>query len=230
MNTRTGILSLSYVQFSNGFRADLDEVASIKRNHALVVNASQAAGVFEIDVRRMKIDALCATGHKWMRSGYGSGFVYLSRELQATSRQRSIGWLSVQDPYAMRNDEVHLRHDVSSRAELGCPHFAGVFALAASIEMMQSIGMASIEARTLELNRVLTERLSEIGYQVLSPLANEKFRSAETLVHAEKPAQIVQDLASEKIFVTEKPQGLRVSTDFFNNEHDIEQLIRKLSV
>jgi selenocysteine lyase/cysteine desulfurase len=105
-----------------------------------------------------------------------------------------------------------------------------VFALAASIEMMQSIGMASIEARTLELNRVLTERLSEIGYQVLSPLANEKFRSAETLVHAEKPAQIVQDLASEKIFVTEKPQGLRVSTDFFNNEHDIEQLIRKLSV
>jgi len=230
MNTRTGILSLSYVQFSNGFRADLDEVASIKRNHALVVNASQAAGVFEIDVRRMKIDALCATGHKWMRSGYGSGFVYLSRELQATSRQRSIGWLSVQDPYAMRNDEVHLRHDVSSRAELGCPHFAGVFALAASIEMMQSIGMASIEARTLELNRVLTERLSEIGYQVLSPLANEKFRSAETLVHAEKPAQIVQDLASEKIFVTEKPQGFRVSTDFFNNEHDIEQLIRKLSV
>jgi selenocysteine lyase/cysteine desulfurase len=230
MNTRTGILSLSYVQFSNGFRTGVEEVASIKSNHALVVNASQAAGVFEIDVKRMKIDALCATGHKWMRSGYGSGFVYLSRELQAASRQRSIGWLSVQDPYAMRNDEVHLRHDVSSRAELGCPHFAGVFALGAAIEMMQSIEMANIEARTLELNRRLTRRLSEIGWQVLSPLANEKFRSAETLVQADNPAQIVRDLASEKIFVTEKPQGFRVSTDFFNNEDDIEQLIRKLSV
>jgi selenocysteine lyase/cysteine desulfurase len=230
MNTRTGILSLSYVQFSNGFRTDVEEVASIKSNHALVVNASQAAGVFEIDVKRMKIDALCATGHKWMRSGYGSGFVYLSRELQAASRQRSIGWLSVQDPYAMRNDEVHLRHDVSSRSELGCPHFAGVFALGAAIEMMQSIEMANIEARTLELNRRLTQRLSEIGWQVLSPLANEKFRSAETLVQADNPAQIVRDLASEKIFVTEKPRGFRVSTDFFNNEDDIEQLIRKLSV
>ena len=230
MNTRTGILSLSYVQFSNGLRTDLDEVASIKRNHALVVNASQGAGVFEIDVKRMKIDALCATGHKWMRSGYGSGFVYLSRELQAASRQRTIGWLSVQDPYAMRNDEVHLRHDVSSRAEPGCPHFAGVFALGAAIEMMQSIAMANIEARTLELNRLLTERLSEIGWQVLSPLADEKFRSAETLVQADNPAQVVQDLASEKIFVTEKPQGFRVSTDCFNNEDDIEQLIRKLSV
>src|SRR5215212_654654 len=46
MNTRTGIISMSYVQFSNGFRSDLEKLASVKGNHALVVNASQAAGVF----------------------------------------------------------------------------------------------------------------------------------------------------------------------------------------
>jgi selenocysteine lyase/cysteine desulfurase len=230
MNTRTGIISMSYVQFSNGFRNDLDELASIKSNHALVVNASQAAGVFEIDVKRMKIDALCATGHKWMRSGYGSGFVYISKEVQAASRQRTIGWLSVHDPYGMRNDEVHLRHDVAARAEIGCPHFAGVFALGASVELMQSIGIANIQARALELNRVLTSRLDESGWKVLSPLGDEKFRSAETLVAAEAPAQLVNKLASQKILVTEKPHGFRVATDFFNNEDDIERLIRTLSV
>ena len=228
MNTRTGILSLSYVQFSNGFRSDLEELASIKGAHALVVNASQAAGVFDIDVKRMQIDALCATGHKWMLAGYGSGFVYLSRELQEQSRQRTIGWLSVQDPYATRNDEVHLRHDVASRAELGCPHFAGIFSLGASIELMQSIGIANIEARALELNRMLTARLNEIGWRVLSPVADEKYRSAETLVEAANPAEVVNKLASEKIYVTEKPQGFRVSTDFFNNEGDIQALIESL--
>ena len=228
MNTRSGILSLSYVQFSNGFRSDLEEVASIKGSHALVVNASQAAGVLDIDVKRMKIDALCATGHKWMLSGYGSGFVYISRELQERSRQRTIGWLSVQDPYATRNDEVHLRHDVAARTELGCPHFAGIFSLGASIELMQSIGMGNIEARALELNRKLTEKLSEIGWTVLSPLADEKFRSAETLVAADNPAEVVNKLATAKIFVTEKPQGLRVATDFFNNEDDIDQLVHGL--
>ena len=227
-NTRTGIISMSYVQFSNGFRSDIEELAGLKGNHALVINASQAAGVFEIDVKRMKIDALCATGHKWMRSGYGSGFVYLSKELQAAVRQRTIGWLSVHDPYVMRNDEIHLRHDVSARAELGCPHFAGIFALGASIELMQSIGIANIEARALELNRVLTAQLNEIGWKVLSPVAEEKFRSAETLVATENPAKVVADLATQKILVTEKPQGFRVSTDFFNNEDDIEQLIRRL--
>jgi len=228
MNTRTGILSISYVQYSNGFRSDLEELASIKGRHALVVNASQAAGAFEIDVKRMKIDALCATGHKWMLSGYGSGFVYISKELMAASRPRAIGWLSVQDPYGDRNNEVHLRHDVSARAELGCPSFAGIFALGASIEMMQSIGTANIEARALELNRKLTARLDEIGWKVLSPLGNEKFRSAETLVAADNPAQVVSQLAEAKILVTEKPQGFRVSTDFFNNEDDIENLIHRL--
>ena len=142
--------------------------------------------------------------------------------------QRTIGWLSVQDPYGTRNDEVHLRHDVAARAELGCPHFAGIFALGASIELMQSIGMANIEARALELNRTLTARLDEIGWKVLSPLGEERFRSAETLVAAENPAQVVSQLASQKIFVTEKPQGFRVATDFFNNEEDIEQLIHGL--
>jgi selenocysteine lyase/cysteine desulfurase len=228
MNTRTGIISLSYVQFSNGFRSNLEELASIKSRHALVVNASQAAGAFEIDVKRMKIDALCATGHKWMRSGYGSGFVYLSRELQAASHPRAIGWLSVQDPYAMRNNEVHLRHTLSARSELGCPHFAGIFALGASVELMQSLGPATIEARVLELNCVLTERLIEAGWKVLSPLQDEQHRSAETLVAAESPAQLVSKLATQKVYVTEKPEGMRVATDFFNNEDDIEQLLAAL--
>lgn len=226
MNTRTGIISLSYVQFSNGFRANLEEIASIKRSHALVVNASQAAGVLEIDVKRMKIDALCSTGHKWMLSGYGSGFVYISKEIQAASQPRSIGWLSVQDPYGVKNDEVHLRHDMSARAEMGCPHFAGIFALDASVELMQEIGMRNIEARALELNQLLTGRLDEIGWKVLSPLGEH--RSAETLVACDNPTQLVNELAEQKIFVTEKPQGFRVATDFFNNSDDIETLIRRL--
>jgi cysteine desulfurase / selenocysteine lyase len=228
MNTRTGIISISYVQYSNGFRSNLEELGSLKGRHALVVNASQSAGAFEIDVKRMKIDALCATGHKWMRSGYGSGFVYLSRELQAASHPRAIGWLSVEEPYEMRNNEVHLRHTLSARSELGCPHFAGIFALGASVEMMQTIGPEHIQARALELNRRLTTRLSEAGWKVLSPLDEEAHRSAETLVDAENPAQVVSKLAAQKVLVTEKPEGFRVSTDFFNNEDDIESLVEAL--
>jgi cysteine desulfurase/selenocysteine lyase len=228
MNTRTGIISMSYVQYSNGFRSSIEELASIKGAHALVINASQAAGAFEIDVKRMKIDALCTTGHKWMLSGYGSGFVYISRELQTASYPRAIGWLSVQDPYGVRNDEVHLRRDVSARTELGCPSFAGVFALGSSVELIQTIGIKNIEERALELNRLLTGHLQQDGWTVLSPLVEEQFRSAETLVATDHPAQVVAALAADKIMVTEKPEGIRIATDFFNSADDIDQFVKSL--
>ena len=228
MTAKTGSISISHVQFSNGFRMDLEELGNAKGDHSFVVNASQAAGVFEIDVKRMKIDALCATGHKWMLSGYGSGFVYLSKELLERSKPRAIGWLSVLDPYAMKNDELHLRHDVAARVELGCPHFAGMFALGASVELMTGAGIKEIEQRSLSLNEFLTDRLIEAGWTVLSPLENEQMRSAETLVSVEDPAGFVAKLAEQKIIVTEKPQGIRIATDFFNNEDDIERLISAL--
>ena len=228
MTERTAIISLSHVQFSNGFRIDLEELGKYKDDHTLVVNASQSAGVFEIDVKRMHIDALCATGHKWLLSGYGSGFVYLSRELLARSRPRAIGWLSVEDPYADRNNEIHLRHDAAARAELGCPHFAGMFALGASVELMREIGMGNIEERALSLNRYLTEKLIESGWPVLSPLRSEATRSAETLVAIENPAGVVTQLSERGVIVTKKPQGIRVATDFFNNEDDIGELIESL--
>lgn len=229
INVRTGIICMSHVQYSSGFRVDLEELGNAKGGHALVVNAAQSAGAFEIDVKRMKIDALSATGHKWMLSGYGSGFVYLSRELQEQSKPRAIGWLSVEDPYSDRNNEIHLRHDAAARTELGCPHFAGMFALGSSVDLIASVGMNNIEQRALELNRYLTTRLTESGMKVLSPLHDERARSAETLVEFDDPATVVEKLAEQKIIVTKKPQGIRVATHFFNNETDIEQLVEALA-
>jgi cysteine desulfurase/selenocysteine lyase len=229
MNVRTGVICLSHVQFSNGFRSDLEELGNAKGGHALVVNAAQSAGAFVVDVKRMKIDALCSTGHKWMLSGYGSGFLYLSRELMAGSKPHAIGWLSLQDPFTMRNDEAHLRHDAAARAELGCPHYAGIFALGASVDLIGNIGIENVESRALELNRYLTQRLIDSGWEVLSPIRDERTRSAETLVAANNPGQLVARLARQKIIVTEKPEGIRVATDFFNNEADIDRLIEALS-
>jgi cysteine desulfurase/selenocysteine lyase len=228
MTNKTGIIALSHVQFSNGFRLDPATAGERKGTHALVINASQAAGAFAIDVKRMKIDALCATGHKWLLSGYGSGFVYLSRQLLDQSLPRSIGWLSVEDPFEMRNDEFRPRHDAAARVELGCPHFAGIFSLGASLDLIGEIGAENIQARVLELNRFATSRLKEDGWKVLSPLQNESSRSAETLVEVDEPGRIVRHLLGRGVIVTEKPQGIRVATHFFNNEEDVERLIEGL--
>lgn len=225
MSERTGVVCLSHVQYSNGFRARLEEIGESKRGHAFVVNASQSAGVLPIDVKRMRIDALCSTGHKWMLAGYGSGFVYLSRELMARTSPRAISWMSVEEPFEMSNANYRLRDDAASRAEIGCPHFAGIFALGEAAEQALELGAVEVERRALALNRLMTERVTEIGWNVLSPLAREDMRSAETLVEAEDPKAVVRHLASRDVAVTIKPEGFRVATHFFNDEEDVERLV-----
>jgi selenocysteine lyase/cysteine desulfurase len=229
MTHNTGVIALSHVQFSNGFRVDLDELGRNKGDHALVVNASQSAGAFEIDVKRNQIDALCATGHKWLLSGYGSGFVYLSRNLVQQTHARALSWLSVEEPFEMRNDELRPRHDTAARIELGCPHFAGIFALGASVKLIAEIGIENIQGRILELNQKLTARLAENNWQVLSPLTNEASRSGETLIQVDSPAEVVRALFRRGVVVTEKPQGIRAATHFFNDESDIERLVSGLN-
>ncbi|MDQ3805996.1 MAG: aminotransferase class V-fold PLP-dependent enzyme, partial [Acidobacteriota bacterium] len=225
---RAGVICLSHVQYSNGFRARLEEIGEHKGARAFVVNASQSAGVLPIDVKRMKIDALCATGHKWMLGGYGSGFVYLSRGLLARSRPRAVSWMSVEDPFGMRNDSYRLREDAGARAETGCPHFAGIFALGEAARRALELGPAQIERRALAINRHLTESLTAAGWEVLSPLAREEARSAETLVRADDPRRTVKHLARAGVAVTIKPEGFRAATHFFNDESDIGRLVAAL--
>src|SRR5437879_6219612 len=207
MTHDTGVIALSHVQYSNGFRIEPEKLGEIKGKHALVINASQSAGAFAIDVKRMRIDALCATGHKWMLAGYGSGFVYLSRNLQQQSAARALGWLSVEDPFEMRNNELRPRHDAAARVELGCPHFAGIFSLGAAVDLIDEIGIANIQERVLLLNRHLSSQLPQNGWNILSPIDNEASRSGETLIAVEKPAEVVRALFRRGVIVTEKPEG-----------------------
>ena len=222
------VICLSHVQYSNGLRTPIEEVGATKGRHLFVVNAAQSAGVFPIDVKRLKVDALCSTGHKWMLAGYGSGFVYLSRELLGQTRPRAVSWMSVEDPFAMRNDSYQLRADAAARAEAGCPHFAGIFALGEAARQLLELGVEHVERRALALNRRLTESLEAAGHEVLSPLGDERFRSAETLVRAADPRAAVKHLARRRVAVTIKPEGFRAATHYFNDDSDIARLVAAL--
>ncbi len=216
---------ISHVQFSNGCRLDLDAFGTIKGDRHLVVSASQSAGAFPIDVRRTRIDALATAGHKWLCAGYGAGFLFLSRPLLAR-RPLSMGWLSVQDPYSFDNRRYVLL-DEARRVEMGCPPLAPIFALGAAVEFLLDIGLDRIAQRVLALNTYLTDGLARIGVRVLSP--GGPHRSGETLCAFADPAHVTGYLAARNIQVTRKPEGIRVSTHFYNDEQDVDRLIEALA-
>ena len=58
-----------------GNYVDVEKIGEIAHKHGalFVVDASQTAGVFPIDVQKMHIDVLCFTGHKGLLGPQGTG-------------------------------------------------------------------------------------------------------------------------------------------------------------
>jgi len=221
---RAATIVVSHVQFSNGFRLDPEQLGGLKGRRSLLMCGSQSLGAFEIDVTSMQIDGFACAGHKWLLAGYGAGFVYVSRELLKRA-PRVMGWRSVKDPFAFNNRAGH-PVTAARRYELGCPSFPSIFALGAAISYLDGIGRDRIQSRVLQLNTVLTSALRHEGFEVLSPLGSG--RSGQTLVAMDNPGGITEYLRGKGVMVTQKPEGIRVSTHFYNNDDDIEKFVTAL--
>ncbi len=80
IDKRTRVVSVSAVQWSNGFRMDLARLGELcqEKGVLLFVDAIQALGVHPIDVRGMNIDFLAADSHKWLCGPEGAGGLLLS--------------------------------------------------------------------------------------------------------------------------------------------------------
>jgi selenocysteine lyase/cysteine desulfurase len=223
---RAATILVSHVQYSNGCRQDLAAFGGLKEGRRLVVAASQSAGAFPIDVKSNRIDALTTSGQKWLCAGYGAAFVYIGRDLITQRPPRTIGWMSVRDPFAFDNQRYELLES-NRRTEMGCPDFVGIFALGAALDYLTGIGIEAIAGRILDLNMYLTQRLQREGFQVLSPGGDH--RSGETLVEVPEPRRAFRFLRDRAILVTRRPQGLRISTHFYNNEADIDTCVAALT-
>jgi selenocysteine lyase/cysteine desulfurase len=222
---RAATIAISHVQFSNGCRQDLDAFGRIKGRRHLVVCGSQSVGAFPVDVGRSRIDALATAGHKWLGAGFGAGFCYVSRALLEQRPPRAVGWMSGDDPYAFDNRRLRVL-PTNARTELGCPPFGPIFALGAAVDYLSGIGMDKIAERVLALNMYLTFRLGRESFEVLSP--GGEHRSGETLVRLPEPARAHAFLLERGVHVTGKPEGVRVSTHFYNSEADVDACVSAL--
>jgi selenocysteine lyase/cysteine desulfurase len=222
---RSATIAISHVQFSNGCRQDLDAFGRVKGRRHLVVCASQSLGAFPVDVGKSRVDALATAGHKWLCAGYGAGFCYIRKGLLEARPARAIGWMSGREPFAFDNRRVDVV-DTNARTEVGCPPFAQIFALGAAVEYLAGIGVDRIAERVLALNTCLTEGLERESLEVLSPAGDH--RSGETLVRLPNPKRAWEFLLERGIQVTQKLEGLRISTHLYNDEQDVETCVRAL--
>src|SRR6185437_16101974 len=101
VDEETSVVVVSYVQYSTGYRFVLSELADLARAHGalLAVDATQAAGMAPIDVRRDGVAMLVAGGYKWLCGPFGAAVCWLHPGLRERFDPPLVGWRSTEDPY-----------------------------------------------------------------------------------------------------------------------------------
>jgi len=226
INPRTRAVSISFVQFSNGYRNQLAALGEIcrRRGPLFVVDGTQGVGALRLDVAQCGIDLLAVSGHKWMLSPFGIGFTHCSQRALGALRVPVVGWLSVNEPFEFRY-ELELR-DNATRFEAGTENAGGIAGLGASLELMEELGETRVENRVLDLTDLLCEGLRSCGCTVHSARQPDTRSGIVVFTSTRHDTESLHRLfLSNDIVCSVRSGGIRLSPHYYNNESEIERVI-----
>lgn len=135
---------------------DIGRIGDIAKAHGLlfVVDASQTAGVFPIDVQEMHIDILCFTGHKGLLGPQGTGGLYVREGV--TVRPLLTGGSGVHS-----HNKVHPAQ-MPTALEAGTLNAHGLAGLNAGVRYLLERGIDTLRQKELDFTWAFYEGVKHI--------------------------------------------------------------------
>jgi selenocysteine lyase/cysteine desulfurase len=221
------LLSISFVQYLGGQRADLTAIGEIcrRRGCLFVVDAIQGLGAFPVDVRQCGIHALAADGHKWLLGPEGCGILYIARELQDSVEPVEFGWTNVARYADYASRDMTLRPD-AGRYECGTLNTIGCYGLRASIEFLLAVGVEEVGAAVQSLGDRLVRGLCAAGYETLGARTPSNGAGIVSFRHARlESVEIVRRLKAADMVAAPRQGWVRVSPHFYVAPEEIDRLV-----
>jgi selenocysteine lyase/cysteine desulfurase len=206
-----------------------------ERNVRVVVNGTQAVGAVPVDVGSLGIDALSASGFKWLCGPYATGFAWLSPTLRDMLEPIQSYWLAQPDGAAIdlgAQTEPQLRDDLGARGYdvFGTANFFNFAPWLASLELLLGHGPDVIAEHDALLVATLVDGLRERGCRVLTPAEPAARAAIVSFDGATEPAEVtVARLARAGVDVAARGGHVRVSPHLHNTIGDIERLLAALT-
>jgi len=167
------VAALSWVGFATGFVADLDRIGAACRARGvlLVVDGMQGVGVLPLDVQRLRVDMLACGGQKWLLSPWGSGFTYVRPGILETIVPQPVSWMGVRgsDDFSALVDYDLTWRDGARRFEQVTLPFQDFAGMAASLGLLQELGMDAVAAHVAERVEQLAVGAERAGVEVVTP-------------------------------------------------------------
>lgn len=209
-----------------------------KRGVLFVVDASQTAGVFPIDVKKMNIDVLCFTGHKGLLGPQGTGGMYVREGLEI--RPLKSGGTGVQTYNKEQPKEMPVA------LEAGTLNGHGIAGLHAALSYLEETGIDTIREREQQLMRKFYEGVKDIPEVTVYGDFDQKERCAVvTLNIGDYDSGEVSDALLVDYGISTRPGGhcaplmhealgtveqgaVRFSFSHYNTDEEVDTAIRAI--
>lgn len=238
---RVKLISVTHVPTQGGLVNPAERIGEIASAAGIpfLLDACQSAGQLDLDVRRLRCDALSGTGRKYLRGPRGTGFLYVHPRLRdqlepAMLDLHSAEW-TAPDSYEVVAS--------AKRFEVWERNFGLVLGLGAAVDYALAVGLPAIEERVTALAARLRAELRGIdgvtvrdqgvrqcGIVTFStdrlPAPEIKTRLAEAKINT----SVTGRTSAQYDFTARAlPPLVRASVHYYNTDDEIDRLTTELT-
>lgn len=224
-----GLVSVPLISYRNGLRLPVAQIIdeAQQRGAKTFVDAYQGLGVEPVDVKQLGCDYLTSGSLKYLLGIPGIAFLYVRGGLRDEVPPTMTGWFGRKDPFAFDPREIDFP-DHARRFESGTPSIPSAYGAVAGLSMLELVDPHIVRAHVTALTGSLREQLVAMGEEIWSP-ADDARRGPQVALKCDDPARLDAYLKGRRIVGSPRGNVIRLSFHYYNNESDVEAVVRALS-
>ena len=219
---------------------DIERIAKTAHSHGalVIVDASQTAGCWPIDMKKMGIDVLCFTGRKGLMGPQGTGGICVKEGIEI--RPFKVGGSGVQS-YSRTHPAEY-----PTRLEAGTLNGHGIAGLGAAAKFISETGVENIHAKERSLMLRFYEGVKNIeGVTVYGDFTKDKTAIVALNIRDYESGEVSYELSQgygiatrpgahcaprmHKALGTAEVGAVRFSFSFYNTEEEIDEAVRAVA-
>ena len=223
-----------------GTLIDIKKVSEVSKSHNILylVDASQTAGVYDIDLKDICVDMLAAPGHKGLLGPQGTGILYIREGLNLN--------ILKEGGTGSKSEDILQPDLFPDKYESGTHNTPGIVGLNEGVKFIFKEGINKIKKHEEELCRYMLQRLEEVpNIKIYGPKDASKRASVITINIGDMDSGEITFLLdsqyniatrsgihcaplAHKTLGTLKQGAVRFSMGYFNTKEEIDKAIEAL--
>ena len=230
IDKKTRVVALPHVHWADGTLFDLEKIGQKCRKVGayLIIDGTQSVGALPFDIQKIKPDALICGGYKWLMGPYAMGLAYFGERF-ANGTPIEESWMNRKDSenftnlvnYQSEYQPHSLRYNVGEAS-----NFILLPMMRAALEMLLDLGVANIQEYCRKISQSGIQHLEKMGAAIEKlPYRSSHLFGVRT-GEAFDMEKLQRQFQKRRVFVSIRGNAIRVSPNVYNEETDMEVLVR----